>query len=495
MENVKTTGAVFTPSFIVNLILDNIHYDNENILHKKIMEPSFGDGVFLLEIVSRFISIAKQYGETHIETLLNTYIYGIEKEEVFVSEAKQRLNELLKKEGLLPIPWTHLYHADTTDMYTHFVGMFDYVVGNPPYVRIHNLSESVREKMNEMMFMKGNTDLYMAFYEIGLAMLKENGILSFITPNSFLKNTSQANFREYLITHSLVNSIFDFKSSKVFENADTYTCICTLTNEEKKEMYYREYDGHVLQMERTFSYDYLRRHGMLFIDKKTEKLWNKITSCPIKLSNKWQIQNGVSTNLDSVYIGEAFLDKNKERRYEGCNTDEMQMVWFHGHQIESNMLHRCVKESKYDGKIKEYILYPYENGMIINENKMKEKFPKAYVYLRKNKEKLMKRKMDKNIPWYAFGRSQGIKLMEQEKVVFQHIVKNKITPYLLDADVVVYSGLFATGKDLEKLMQIYKSETFLKYCRIVGKPMSGGYVALSSKCLKNYGIENGMLEK
>ena len=147
MENVKTTGAVFTPSFIVNLILDNIHYDNENILHKKIMEPSFGDGAFLLEIVSRFISIAKQHGEIHIETLLNTYIYGIEKEEVFVSEAKQKLNELLKKEGLLPIPWTHLYHADTTDIYTHFVGMFDYVVGNPPYVRIHNLSESVREKM------------------------------------------------------------------------------------------------------------------------------------------------------------------------------------------------------------------------------------------------------------------------------------------------------------------------------------------------------------
>ena len=34
MENVKTTGAVFTPSFIVNLILDNIHYDNENILQE-----------------------------------------------------------------------------------------------------------------------------------------------------------------------------------------------------------------------------------------------------------------------------------------------------------------------------------------------------------------------------------------------------------------------------------------------------------------------------
>ena len=47
--------------------------------------------------------------------------------------------------------------------------------------------------------------------------------------------------------------------------------------------------------------------------------------------------------------------------------------------------------------------------MIINEDKMKERFPNAYAYLRENKEKLMKRKMDKNIQWYAFGRSENYK--------------------------------------------------------------------------------------
>ena len=97
--------------------------------------------------------------------------------------------------------------------------------------------------------------------------------------------------------------------------------------------------------------------------------------------------------------------------------------------------------------------------------------------------------MELVIPWYAFGRSQGITYMENPKIIFKHIVKNKITPYLLEKDVVIYSGLFSTGENLEKLMEIYTSEEFLKYCRVKGKPMCGDYVALSSKIVKNFRID------
>lgn len=40
----KTLGQVFTPDYIVKLILDDIGYTHGNILNKKIMEPSFGRG-------------------------------------------------------------------------------------------------------------------------------------------------------------------------------------------------------------------------------------------------------------------------------------------------------------------------------------------------------------------------------------------------------------------------------------------------------------------
>ena len=49
----KDIGQVFTPDNLVELILDEIKYDSEKILGKKILEPSFGNGAFLKTIVKR----------------------------------------------------------------------------------------------------------------------------------------------------------------------------------------------------------------------------------------------------------------------------------------------------------------------------------------------------------------------------------------------------------------------------------------------------------
>ena len=57
MKKIKTLGQVFTPNWIVNEILDLVGYNNETILDKYILEPSSGDGVFLLEIVTRYVDI------------------------------------------------------------------------------------------------------------------------------------------------------------------------------------------------------------------------------------------------------------------------------------------------------------------------------------------------------------------------------------------------------------------------------------------------------
>jgi len=50
-------GQVFTPNEIVNLMLDTIHYDNIGVLGKLILEPSFGDGSFIFQIVTRWHNI------------------------------------------------------------------------------------------------------------------------------------------------------------------------------------------------------------------------------------------------------------------------------------------------------------------------------------------------------------------------------------------------------------------------------------------------------
>ena len=52
----KQTGQVYTPCHIVCKILDEVGYYGKNILGKKILEPSCGDGQFLIEIAKRIIA-------------------------------------------------------------------------------------------------------------------------------------------------------------------------------------------------------------------------------------------------------------------------------------------------------------------------------------------------------------------------------------------------------------------------------------------------------
>lgn len=153
-------------------------------------------------------------------------------------------------------------------------------------------------------------------------------------------------------------------------------------------------------------------------------------------------------------------------------------------------MRRCVKASRYIGEIDNtYIIFPYQPEPL-SEEELKKQFPKAYNYLRKNKEKLEKRDL-RNTDWFLFGRSQGIKNSNQKKIIFKHIISREtpvVIPYILDEDIVVYGGIFTTSNDLKRVKNIFSSSEFAKYCSLVGKDKSGGFVEISTKMIKDFGI-------
>lgn len=51
---------VFTPPYIVDLMLDMLGYKDDNIKNKTIFEPSFGEGAFLVAIVNRILTYSKK---------------------------------------------------------------------------------------------------------------------------------------------------------------------------------------------------------------------------------------------------------------------------------------------------------------------------------------------------------------------------------------------------------------------------------------------------
>ena len=88
-QNNKELGQVFTPSYIVCSMLNEIHYVvSEHILKKHIIDNSCGNGAFLIEIVYRYIqgSINNDVPKDEIKNDLERYIHGIDNDEMLVND-------------------------------------------------------------------------------------------------------------------------------------------------------------------------------------------------------------------------------------------------------------------------------------------------------------------------------------------------------------------------------------------------------------------------
>ena len=111
---------IFTPAHIVDLILDTIGYTESNVIEKTIMEPSFGDGAFLCNIIERIIVYSKIQGfdADCIKTLILSNVYGIEKDAQLYEATINNLNNICKSYEIDSVDWSqNLILGDTTIEY------------------------------------------------------------------------------------------------------------------------------------------------------------------------------------------------------------------------------------------------------------------------------------------------------------------------------------------------------------------------------------------
>ena len=110
---------------------------------------------------------------------------------------------------------------------------YDYVVGNPPYVRIQNLPDAQKAIFDELYdATTGNYDIYCPFYERGLGWLREGASkLGFITPNQFMVTDYGEGLRRVLLNRARIDEVYDFRDSGVFEDAKNYPAIVILEGE------------------------------------------------------------------------------------------------------------------------------------------------------------------------------------------------------------------------------------------------------------------------
>lgn len=479
----KKMGQIFTPKPIVQKILNDAGYKGKKILNSKVLEPSFGDGAFLFEIIERCIYEAKNKNLTDAEiaNLLEKNIYGIELDDTLFESTKSSIYNFIKaKLPTTPLPNLSLYSQDALT----FEGEeFDFIVGNPPYVKTKNMDKFPKSLFSSFSFSTGNTDLYVLFFEKCLSLLNEKGTLAFITPNGYLSNISQKKFRRYLIDNRLWKQVTNYKNTQIFPQASTYTAISILSKDNEREgVIYEEMDEEI----EIISYEEISKPGFLWVHKNDREFVKRIERREEKISDFAKVQYAAVTNRDAIFIG--VKEPTRDSTY----------CLFNGVEVEVDSLHKVADKIAPDGSCEcLWAIFPYveREGIFValEEPVFKDRFPKAYNYLLSHRESLERRDMDKGLYWYEFGRRQGLRNGKYKLFIPKFTHRDRPHVYAqIGEDVLAVNDLYAYTKseeDLEKLKTALSSQDFRRYVDIVGKEMRGGWRRISGKDVGGFGID------
>lgn len=219
----KARGAIYTRNEVVEFILDLVGYTpNHDLCEVQILEPSFGNGEFLLSIIERLIASWRLHHnhapidvssvghsiravELHYETFLSTKQLVIEK---LIEKGIFKDDAVLLAESWL-VQGDFLLERQATT--------FNYIVGNPPYLRQEAIPELLlKEYRAKYKTMFDRADIYIAFIERALSLLKLNGTLGFICSDRWMKNRYGGPLRNLIARDFSLNIYVDMVGTDAF---------------------------------------------------------------------------------------------------------------------------------------------------------------------------------------------------------------------------------------------------------------------------------------
>ena len=193
-EGAESRGAVFTRTEVVDFILDLVGYTEDQPLYKKrLLEPSFGGGDFLLPAIGRLLTAWRATKPTGsaLDDLADA-IRAVELHRETFHTTHAAVVDLLLREGLdakSATALTDCWLVQGDFLLAPLNGQFDFVVGNPPYVRQEQIPATLlAEYRCRYQTIYDRADLYIPFIERSLSLLAKHGSLGFICADRWMKN-------------------------------------------------------------------------------------------------------------------------------------------------------------------------------------------------------------------------------------------------------------------------------------------------------------------
>ncbi len=210
----------------------------------------------------------------------------------------------------------------------NFLG-FDCIIGNPPYIK-EGGNKELFASTKRLRTYQGKMDIWYHFVGIGLEILKQNGVLSFIATNNWTTNAGAEKLRNILLRETQFILLIDFGDYRVFESADIQTMIMCFKKIISPNQYFFDYRKIIAKKPSdTNRITLLQRkecEGNLYLNAKIEKknlinktlffshfnsIFNTILKNAILFLNKKEITNGIHPHYDRINkkINEKFSNQ------------------------------------------------------------------------------------------------------------------------------------------------------------------------------------------
>lgn len=480
-------GQVWTPDWMVSHMLDLAGYTDDTVLSTRILEPSFGNGAFLKEIVTRILKESSARGMTAEDTasIIDNNVHGIEIDKEIYKSTIEELVKLCSKHGVRT-SFSNLMNIDAMDIDPSF--KYDIIVANPPYVRVHLMSDESRQKAERWSLGARIQDLYTVFINICSSVLEEGGTACIITPQSWLKDKGKDAVRHTLCERGQLDLIENYGFNPVFSKVSTKVCVTRLSKgsgritlsdsvclQDKSVSSNQIVDND----EKTVTYDeFLNKDNLA--SKRTTGLASSSKS--VKVGDLFEVRTGAQTSCNKVFV---------------LNPDHPLA------SLDSQFIRLAVKGTKHKpGDEFGRIIYPYVNT--VSDDGQHQVVPateeeidaEIMDYLKENQHILKKRSLSPGCQWFHYARTQALVDTLRPKALTPGIIDTKEGCNLPQIDIlpegtVVYSGhyLMHLADDIDVLNRIapvFESREFVDYARENCIRLSDEWVNISPGFIKNY---------
>lgn len=350
---------------------------------------------------------------------------------------------------------------------------FDIIIGNPPYVSIQRLDDTTSLRKAGYDTFEKTGDLYSLFYEQGINLLRDKGILCYITSNKWINANYGKSTRKYFSSKTNPLVLIDFAKVKIFESATVFVNIL-LTEKAKNKNRLMACAIQGDQLPDTDLREYFNANKFELKDLN---------------EGIWKVSNNEANKINSIIEGVAVpLSEWTNVRFFRGITSGLNEAFHINEQDRATLIKKSPKNAdlikpllrgkdikRWSFSFANWFILNTHNGLksLLNPINVPKDYPDIYDHL-KGFLPAVRERQDQGVHWTNLRDCAFLLEFDKPKIVWIEISDRANYAYDETGMFLTNSAYFMTGKHLKYILAILNSKVADYYFFQITATIAGG---------------------